>query len=94
MSEEYLKTDPNLNNRPWYLAYTKPRLENIAKDNLAQQGFEVFLPLFKKFKNTETGLFCFFDPLTMVKALPRFDLPRESIIWCVLGLSLQCCKTA
>jgi transcriptional antiterminator RfaH len=73
MSEEYLKTDPNLNNRPWYLAYTKPRLENIAKDNLAQQGFEVFLPLFKKFKKTETGLISFFEPM-----FPRYLFFRPS----------------
>ncbi|QAA94725.1 transcription termination/antitermination protein NusG [Pollutimonas thiosulfatoxidans] len=35
---------------PWHVAYTKPRQENVAKDNLERQGFEVYLPLFKTFK--------------------------------------------
>src|SRR5690606_35079935 len=35
---------------PWHVAYTKPRQENTAKDNLERQGFEVYLPLFKTFK--------------------------------------------
>jgi len=34
----------------WYLAYTKPREERIAEANLQQQDFEVYLPLYKKFK--------------------------------------------
>ena len=34
----------------WYLAYTKPKQESVAQFNLEQQGFEVYLPLFKKFK--------------------------------------------
>ena len=34
----------------WYLAYTKPRQEAVAHVNLEQQGFEAYLPLFKKFK--------------------------------------------
>ena len=36
----------------WYLAYTKPRQETVAHSNLEQQGFEAYLPLFKKFKKT------------------------------------------
>jgi transcriptional antiterminator RfaH len=32
----------------WYLAYTKPRQERIALDNLQRQGYECFLPLLKK----------------------------------------------
>jgi transcriptional antiterminator RfaH len=34
----------------WFVAYTKPRAEDIARVNLMQQGFEVYLPLYKKFK--------------------------------------------
>jgi transcriptional antiterminator RfaH len=37
---------------PWYLAYTKPRLEEVAQVNLRQQSFEVYLPLYKKFKKS------------------------------------------
>jgi transcriptional antiterminator RfaH len=73
MPEESLEADQNLNEQAWYLAYTKPRLENMAKDNLSQQGFEVFLPLFKKFKKTETGLVSVFEPM-----FPRYLFFRPS----------------
>ena len=36
----------------WYLAYTKPRQELVAHQNLQQQGFKVYLPLYKTFKKT------------------------------------------
>ena len=47
----------------WYLAYTKPRLEDVAQVNLRQQGFEVYLPLYKKFKKTEQGSTPQFEPM-------------------------------
>ena len=47
----------------WYLAYTKPRQEDIAKLNLDQQGFETYLPLYKKFKKTEQGPVSIFEPM-------------------------------
>ena len=31
----------------WYLAYTRPRLESVAELNLRQQGYDVYLPLYK-----------------------------------------------
>lgn len=31
--------------RPWYLIYSKPRLEHVARENLARQGFQVYLPM-------------------------------------------------
>lgn len=47
----------------WYLAYTKPRQEDIARVNLEQQGFESYLPLYKKFKKTEQGPVSVFEPM-------------------------------
>jgi len=47
----------------WYVAYTKPKSESMAKVNLVQQGFEVYLPLFKKFKKTEQGAVAQFEPM-------------------------------
>jgi len=47
----------------WYLAYTKPRQEETAQINLTQQGFETYLPLFKKFKKTEQGPVSVFEPM-------------------------------
>ena len=52
-----------INPLDWYLAYTKPRQEEIARVNLEQQGFEVYLPLFKKFKKTEQGPVSVFEPM-------------------------------
>jgi len=31
--------------RSWYLIYTKPRQENLARENLDRQGFVTYLPL-------------------------------------------------
>ena len=35
-----------MENRSWYLIYTKPRSGQQARRNLADQGFETYLPLF------------------------------------------------
>jgi len=42
----------NYNTPQWFLIYTKPHQEEIAKENLENQGFETFLPMiaFKKIK--------------------------------------------
>ena len=45
----------------WYLAYTKPRQEEIARMNLDRQKFDAYLPLFKKFKKTEAGPVAVFE---------------------------------
>jgi len=57
----------------WYLAYTKPRQEQIALVNLEQQAFEAYLPLYKKFKKTEQGPVALFEPM-----FPRYILFRPS----------------
>lgn len=31
--------------RAWYLVYTKPKQEYVAKENLERQGFSIYLPL-------------------------------------------------
>lgn len=55
----------------WYLAYTKPKQESVALVNLELQGFDVYLPLFKKFKKTEQGPVAQFEPM-----FPRYILFR------------------
>ncbi len=59
----------------WYLAYTKPRQEQIAQTNLEQQAFDAYLPLYKKFKKTEQGPVALFEPM-----FPRYILfrPRKA----------------
>ena len=57
----------------WLVAYTKPRLELVALQNLERQNFEVYLPRYKKFKNTEEGPVPVFEPM-----FPRYILFRPS----------------
>ncbi len=33
--------------KKWYLVYTKPRQESVARTNLARQGYEAYLPLMR-----------------------------------------------
>lgn len=33
--------------RAWYLVYCKPRQESVARENLARQGYETYLPLMR-----------------------------------------------
>lgn len=67
-----LAAETTLSDR-WYLAYTKPRQEQIAQFNLEQQAFDVYLPLYKKFKKTEQGPIALFEPM-----FPRYILFRPS----------------
>ena len=67
----------NLQN--WYLAYTKPRQEDIARVNLDQQGFESYLPLYKKFKKTEQGPVSVFEPMFPRYIFFRPGKPGQSI---------------
>jgi transcriptional antiterminator RfaH len=34
--------------RSWYLVYTKPRQERLARENLQRQGYEAYLPLVQR----------------------------------------------
>jgi transcriptional antiterminator RfaH len=58
---------------PWFLVYTRPRMEHSAQDNLLRQGFEVYLPLFKVMASTADGLRPAFEPM-----FPRYLLVRPS----------------
>jgi transcriptional antiterminator RfaH len=57
----------------WLVAYTKPRLELVALQNLERQSFEAYLPRYKKFKNTDAGPVPVFEPM-----FPRYILFRPS----------------
>ena len=55
----------------WYLVFSKPRQERIAAEQLHQQGYEVYLPLYKKLKRTAEG------PLTVQEPMfPRYLFVR------------------
>jgi transcriptional antiterminator RfaH len=38
----------NVPSAAWYLVYTKPQQERLAGENLARQGYEIYLPLLRK----------------------------------------------
>lgn len=63
----------------WYLAYTKPRQEDIARINLEQQGFQAYLPLYKKFRKTEQGPVSVFEPMFPRYIFFRPGKPGQSI---------------
>ena len=63
----------------WFLAYTKPRFESVAQVNLQQQGFDVYLPLYKKFKKTEAGSVSVFEPMFPRYIFFRPSRPSQSI---------------
>jgi transcriptional antiterminator RfaH len=69
----------NAAQKRWYLAYTKPRQEQIALLNLEQQAFETYLPLYKKFKKTEQGPVAQFEPMFPRYILFRPSKPEQSI---------------
>jgi transcriptional antiterminator RfaH len=63
----------------WLVAYTKPRLEQVALQNLERQHFETYLPLYKKFKNTETGPLPVLEPMYPRYIFFRPSTPQQSI---------------
>jgi transcriptional antiterminator RfaH len=62
ISTESTPNDTALTDR-WYLAYTKPRQEQIALSNLELQHFKAYLPLYKKFKPSALGPVALFEPM-------------------------------
>ena len=63
----------------WLVAYTKPRLEQVALQNLERQHFETYLPLYKKFKSTETGPVPVLEPMFPRYIFFRPSTPQQSI---------------
>ena len=74
-----MQSAQDINTTDWYLAYTKPRQEEIARVNLDQQGFESYLPLYKKFKKTEQGPVSVFEPMFPRYIFFRPGKPGQSI---------------
>ena len=59
----------------WFLAYTRPRLEAVAQQNLERQGFETYLPFYKRLKNTGEAMTAVFEPM-----FPRYVFFRPAHI--------------
>lgn len=47
----------------WYLVYAKPRNEFVALSQLMRQGYEAYLPLYKKLRRTPDGMVVQRDPM-------------------------------
>lgn len=48
---------------PWYVAHTKPRQEQAARENLVRQGYGVYLPQLKVLKNAGRAQRVGFEPM-------------------------------
>lgn len=74
----------------WYLVYTKPSCENIAKINLEQQGFSAYLPLLKQPKRRHALYQIMTEPL-----FPRYlfvKLNAEIDDWSKIRSTRGCVK--
>lgn len=58
--DEAVSASPGL---PWYVVHTKPRQEQIARENLARQDYDVYLPRLKVLKSQRHGQQAKFEPL-------------------------------
>lgn len=63
----------------WYLAYTKPRNEQVAGAQLARQGYTVYLPQYKALKRTPAGMVAHHSPLFPRYVFFRPGHPAQSI---------------
>lgn len=43
----------DLTTRSWYLVYCKPRQESVARENLARQGYETYLPFMREIRRRQ-----------------------------------------
>jgi transcriptional antiterminator RfaH len=57
----------------WFLVYTRPALEAVAMQNLQQQGFEAYLPLYKRLKKADDAMVVIFEPM-----FPRYVFFRPT----------------
>jgi transcriptional antiterminator RfaH len=71
---ELIISGATLNEAPataWYVAYTQPKREQVAADNLTQQGFEAYLPLYRTFQKSKRESLSGFEPM-----FPRYAFFR------------------
>ena len=53
LSDQCLEESARLD---WYLVYTKPRNESVVSAQLARQGYEAYLPLYKTLRRAAGGM--------------------------------------
>lgn len=63
----------------WFVAYTRPRLEAVAVQNLEVQGFDTYLPLYKRLKKADGSAKVVFEPMFPRYVFFRPSRPDQSI---------------
>ena len=58
-----MPVDSELAEQDWYVAYTQPQREQLARVNLENQGFEAYLCELKTFKKLASGLTEAWEPM-------------------------------
>jgi len=83
----------NKSTRHWYLIYCKPKAEYIARDNLIQQGYQVYLPLMSGYKQRGRKLYQVVEPLFSRYLFIALDTQTDnwSPIRSTLGVSNLVC---
>jgi transcriptional antiterminator RfaH len=69
----------------WYVAYSKPRLERLAEENLLRQSYRVRLPLVRKVVRRQVALEPLFPRYLFFQ--PSFDQQSLSPVRSTLGVS-------
>lgn len=65
----------------WYLIYTKPRQEQQALENLERQGYECYLPVFRKEKLRQNQVALADEPLFPRYLFIRLERGRSAKSW-------------
>lgn len=63
----------------WFLAYTRPRLETVALQNLQRQGFDAYLPFYKRLNQSSAGVQAIFEPMFPRHVFFKTSLQAQSI---------------
>lgn len=72
--------------RAWYLVYCKPRQESVARENLARQGYETYLPCMRDVRRRKGRRVALIAPM-----FPRYlfiHLNRETDNWAPIRSTL------
>lgn len=62
-----------LNNKSWYLIYSKPKKEKTAQEHLERQGYEAYLPLIRNERRHRSKCISIIEPLFSRYLFVRLD---------------------
>ena len=79
------KSQPNGSGNPqkWYVVYTKPSAEDVARDNLEEKNIHVFLPKIREYRYSSRGKEAKIKPLFPNYLFAHMAYPDDyySVIW-------------